>query len=805
MPATCFHCTEPCPDDGMLLARVCGVEHPVCCIGCRAAAEWIEGLGLSDYYALRQQPADTALTDTPDYSVWDNAAFEQRYVRRSGTEAEVCVLVEGLRCAACTWLVEQALGGMRGVRDVAVQAAARRLRLRWDTQETALSHILGALARLGYRPHPLDASAMGSLVRREQRDALKRLVVAAVGMMQAMMYAVALYAGVFEGMEEPVRDFFRWLGFFVTTPVVVYAAQPFFVGAWRELAQRRLGMDVPVGAAIALVYIASLVEALRGGDSVYFDSAAMFVFFLLAGRFLEMRARHRATDLVDALARLQPALATVQRADGSTQAIGVHELSHDDTVIVAAGDAIPADGELLSERCRVDESLLSGESAAQTRRRGDRLLAGSVLVQGPALIRVTQWGADTVLSSLLHLVMQAGTTRPRWVRDGEDAAARFVAWILALTAATALAWLSVDPSRAFPAAIAVLVVACPCAFALAVPVALTRALAVLARRGVLVVRPDALQRLTQVRRVLFDKTGTLTNPQPHIIAVQASRETPSTALAWATALQQGNRHPVATALRDASVGLSIPVANALATLPGQGVTGIVAGRALKLGRADFALGDHAPDDDALVLADDEGEIARLRLGERLRDDAQRTVRQLAHRAIRSEIASGDAAEKVEHAASILNVDHWQARLSPAQKLQRLAQLRAEGECVAMVGDGVNDAAVLAAADVGVAMAGAADLAQAQADIVLSGGRLSGLVDAFETAELTRRIMRQNLRWSMAYNLGAVPLAALGLVPPWLAAIGMSVSSLLVILNALRIRVPAASIDAVAVTAREVTA
>ncbi|MEO8670688.1 MAG: heavy metal translocating P-type ATPase [Tahibacter sp.] len=787
--ALCFHCSESIPDSVVLSAMHGGKSHRVCCIGCAAAVEWIVDLGLADYYRLRNEPASRARSRLADYSIWDKPGFSALYSRHDDDVAEACVLVEGLRCPACSWLIERALRSLEGVHDVSINVLARRLVVRWNPARIRLSNILTALARLGYVPHPLQAAALDAVSQREQRDALKRLSVAGLGMMQAMMYAVALYAGAFNDMDDNTRDFFRWLGFIVTTPVVLYSAQGFFAGAWRALRAGRLSMDLPVAAAIALVYVASLVEALRGGGQVYFDSAAMFVFFLLAGRYLQMRARHHAGDTVDALARLQPALAQRRCGDGRYEQIGVHELRVGDVVQVSVGDAIPADGELLSAQCFVDEAMLSGESEPVLRGRGAHLLAGSFVTEGPADLRVRAVGAATVLSSMLRLVARAGSEKPRAAIAGERDAARFVAVLLTLTALTTIVWSVIDPTRAFPAALAVLVVACPCAFALAVPVALTRALTILARRGVLVVRADALETLPQVSCVLFDKTGTLTDVNASSVQVQTREGTSAAeALACAAALEGGSRHPFAEALRVAATGLPTRSAASLVQHPGAGVTGTVAGVALRLGRSTFAIGDEAEDTSALVLADSHGEVARFQIGEHLRESALSTLSGLRTLGTRVEILSGDAPTRVAVVAAALQVTNWRARQSPPEKLAHLAHLRQSGECVAMVGDGVNDAAILAGADIGIAMASASDLAQARADIVLAGNDLTGLLLAESVARQTRRIMRQNLHWSMAYNVAAIPLAAFGMVPPWLAAIGMSASSILVILNSLRIRI-----------------
>jgi Cu2+-exporting ATPase len=515
----------------------------------------------------------------------------------------------------------------------------------------------------------------------------------------------------------------------------------------------------------------------------------MFVFFLLAGRYLEMRARHRARDLTDSLARLTPPFAERQ-AEGGFHKVGVHELRVGDCVRVAEGGIVPADGMLLGEHCRVDEALLSGESAPVKKKRGDALIAGSVLEDGPVLLRVERVGADTALAGIAALVGRAGAERPRLQIAGEVTAGRFVARVLALTALTVAGWSYFDPSRAFSAAVAVLVISCPCAFALAVPAAFTRALGVLARHGVLVGKPDALQALAESTHALFDKTGTLTEPTLSLADVQVLGEVSrEEALRFAATLARQSRHPVARAIASADAGLEELTVSGVATHAGLGVSATVSGRALRLGRGDFAAAGKplAPEyDDAVVLADDSGPIAAFRVCERLRADAATALDALRRQDMTVLISSGDAATKVAAIAERVDVSTWRARAMPAEKLAWLAELRAGGARVLAVGDGINDAPVLAGADVSIALAEGAELTQASSDIVLSGGRLDAISAARDVARETLSIVRQNQRWALFYNLSTVPLAALGFIPPWLAALGMSLSSLGVILNALRI-------------------
>jgi len=789
--STCWHCGDSLPADPPQ-ARVAGVTHAVCCNGCRAVAEWIGELGLGDYYRLRSGSADRA--PDPKESAKNTAAFLRpelsRHLVRALTDGncEAFVLIEGVRCSACCWLIERTLGLLPGVVETSVNAGAQRARIVYDSNAVSLARIVDALARVGYRALPLDRASLDDTRRKETRDAQKRLAIAGFGAMQAMMYASALWFGAFDGVDVPTRDLFRWLTLIAATPVVLYSAAPFFAGAKRMIAAGSLGMDVPVALAVALIYAGSVIEVVTGGGDVWFESVSMFVFFLSVGRYLEMRARHRASDMSDALARLTPVFADRIEPDGSLLRVGAIELIPGDRVIVADGGSVPADGVLDGTECRVDEALLCGESAPITRRRGETLCAGSMIVGTPATLRVTRVGADTIVAGIVALTARAASARPRLAQVGARAAASFVARVLALAACTAIGWAFIDPARAFSATVAVLVVACPCAFALAAPAAVTRALAALTRRGVLVVRPDALESLASATHVLFDKTGTLTEPSIALARTMILRDIDrDAALALAAALAQGSRHPLARAFALAAPP-TVPAVDARESFAGRGIGGVVAGRRYRLGRADYAMECATPPsrlDEMVVLADDDGAIAAFHVDERLRPGTRAAVNALAREGLTCAIASGDAKAKVASIAATLGIDEFAGRQSPADKLAWLTSLRAGGARVVVVGDGVNDAPMLAGADVAVAVGAAADIAQASSDIVVTAG-LDALVEARTLAQQMLAILRQNRRWALGYNLAAIPLAALGFVPPWLAAIGMSASSLAVVLNALRI-------------------
>lgn len=739
-------------------------------------------MGLSDFYRLRSGPSQRLQAVDSD-STWATALMMGQVLRDKGQGiVEVSLLIEGMHCSGCVWLIERLLLKLGGVSDIQINPVTHRAVLSFDSQQVTLHDILQTLSKAGYQPRPLESASLDDARRQESRDLLKRLFVAGLGMMQVMTYAFVLYMGHFEPLPKETSELFRWLGFLVSTPVVFYSALPFFRNARHALRMKALNMDVPIAIAIAAVYGSSVYQAMMLQGEVYFESVTMLVFFLLTGRYVEMRARHHSVDNADALIHLTPAFAQRRKADGNLESVPVSELQLGDTIQIAEGAHIPADGILLSLQTRLDEALLSGEAVARQRLRDDALIAGSLVLEGPIDMQVSRVGADTFLASLAYLSTKAQTQRPRLSRRSEKATANFVWRVLILTTLTLVLWLWYDPSRALEATIALLVVACPCALGLAAPAAITRALGALAQRNILVVRPDALETLGKVDTVVFDKTGTLSE------AIVDSASSDSEILQLAASLARESQHPLSRALVAANQQTIVAVDNAQAFL-GLGIEGTVAGRVLRLGQARFALNDELAEqysDASLVLGENGQLLASFHIDEKLRADAKSTVNYLRSQAISSQIISGDSESRVAHIAEQLGINTWYARQLPADKLAQLKQLQAQGHCVMVVGDGSNDAPILAGADVSVALSSGSELAQANADILICDGRLASLIDAKQIALETQKILQQNQRWAMSYNTLAMPIAALGYIPPWLAAILMSLSSLFVVINALRI-------------------
>ncbi|MEO5831446.1 MAG: cation-translocating P-type ATPase [Rhodanobacter sp.] len=736
-----------------------------------------------------------------NYAAWAHPQLAAQVLRprRDGC-SEIALSVESLTDARQLLRLEQLIRSLPGVQRVAIDRPARRVRVVLDARRTSLPTLLANFAAAGCAAQPLQHDSVDDLRTQEQHDALKRLLVAGMCSMQVMTYAFVIYIGVVDFVDFSTRNLFRWLGLLTSLPVVFYSALPFFRGAMQELREHRLGINLPVALAVTLVFLASMFNTLRGSGEIYFDSVTMFVFLLLGGRYLELRSRHRSGAMGDAVIDGAPLLAQRRRADGELETVPAMTLLPGDRVHIAEGTRVPADGVLQSAAVQVDEALLSGESRPLRRVRGEPLIAGSVLLSGPAELIVEHSGNTTTVARLGELASRARQARST-IAASDREVGRFVARVLGLTVLTALGWLLVDSDRAFEAAVAVLVVACPCAFALTRPATLTRALGVLAGRGVLVTNSEALGRLAAVDYAMFDKTGTLTVPQLDCRAVEPLRgDSAEQVLQLAAALAHESSHPLARALADAARQQALPLqAQSVQVAAGAGITGEVAGCALWLGRADFALGPSAQPvpfgvDDALLLADADGAIGAFHLDEQPRADARRVLDALRADGIAISMASGDASSRVAAMADRLGIADWHPRQSPADKLERLQAAHAAGHITLAVGDGSNDAPLLAGADVSAALASGTALAQAHADLLLMDGRLNGLLDARAIACQLQEVTAQSRRWALAYNLCAVPFAAFGMVPPWLAGIGMSLSSLVVVLNALRVGKQAVTSD-----------
>ena len=787
---TCFHCALPVPADCALTVEIEGEARPVCCPGCKAVAELIRDTGMSRYYELREAPdpgVGRPLEEAAEWRVFDSEEMLDAFTERHDDSREATVYIGGMYCSACSWLIESTMGRQPGIRSAEVNPITHRLRLRFAADGDGLSGYLATLARLGYQPQPLSPETTTRPEVVEQRAALKRLLVASLGMMQVMMFAVGLYAMDYQGIDPDMQHFLRLVSFFVTTPVVFYSAKPFFTSAWRGVAARKPGMDLPVSIAVGSAYAASVYATFTRGEAVWFDSVTMFVFFLTLGRFLEMRARHRSIDRSAALSSLLPNTAT--RIDNDTHSVvPVNQLQRGDRVLVRAGEPIPADGILDKGPTSVDEAMLTGEARPRAKATGDELAAGSINLDGLVEMTVTRIGGDTTLGTISRMSERARYARPGFVTLADRIASYIVVALLVVAAGVATYWYFADPTRAFVITLSVLVVTCPCALALATPAAFAAAGSRLSQLRLLVTNGNAIEALSRATLAMFDKTGTLTVGKPQITSVFVldNSFTEMDCRVHAAALEHASTHPLAQAF---ALPGELPPVSGEEIVVGRGVLGIIDGREWRIGNADFVGGGAATDDSEathVFLGVDGNAVAWFELEDELRPDAKDTVDALRGLGLKAALVSGDNSVAVANTAMELAIETSHAECLPERKLQIIEDAQAAGERVVMIGDGINDAPVLAGADTSIAPAHGALLAQTSADVIMLGDSLQPLVTAVEMSRKTMRIVRQNLAWAIVYNALALPLAAAGYVPPWAAAIGMSASSLIVVLNALRL-------------------
>lgn len=733
-------------------------------------------------------PQEEGLQALEGFTTWHDQADGRRLARSQ-------LRLSGMHCAACAGLIEQLLLGCTGVAAARVSPSAQRLSLDWYPERVSLQALRQRLRGAGYDLGPDLAAPARELRRKEHRQALWRWFVAGFLMMQVMMLAWPGYIAAPGEMTPDMVSLLRWGQWILTLPAMLLAAGPFFRAAWQQLRLRRLGMDVPVALGLGVAFVAGSGATLDPGglfgDEVYFDSITMFLAFLLGGRYLELRARHRAAEQLEQASEALPSRVERLLADGSSEWVAPQQLAPGDVLRVAPGQAFGADGEVIQGHSSADEALLSGESRAVPKGPGDAVLAGSLNLQAQLLLKVQRVGAQTRLAGIEALMRQAWDERPDTPRLSDRVAGWFLVVVLVLALGAGLVWHVIDPARAVAVSVSVLIVTCPCALSLATPAAWLAAASQLARRGLLLRRLEVLETLMQVDGVVLDKTGTLSEASPGL-AQRWPAQLDGVLSRAALGLAQASHHPLSQALVQA-LRSSIEAGGQhwaeVKEWPGQGLESHdEQGRCWRLGSpAWVAPGQELPLPQAQLVLGCEGEpLAAWRFDEQLREGAQEAVRALQARGLQLWLLSGDRRERVQAMANQLGLADWRAEQSPEDKLAELTRLQAQGHVLLMLGDGINDAPVLARAQVAVAMGQGADLAKARADAVLLGNRLDALVAAFALARRTRRVVRQNLAWAAAYNAACIPAALLGWLPPWAAGLGMALSSLLVIGNAARL-------------------
>ncbi|HHX8261853.1 TPA: heavy metal translocating P-type ATPase [Vibrio diabolicus] len=783
MCESCYHCGEDVPANTDFKVDILGESRKMCCPGCETVAQTIVDSGLVSYYQYRTTPAEKADLVPEQLQAlihYDNEDVQSEFVRNRENVSEVTLSLEGVSCAACAWLIEKQVSNTAGLVSIRVNTTTNRALLAWDNTQVRLSELLSVIHKLGYKAAPFEADKQEASYHRMMKQYLYRLGIAGLATMQVMMLAVALYLEVFGDLEPEFKNYFRWVSLIFATPVLLYSALPFYLNAWRSIKGRTLGMDVPVSIALIFAYVASLIATVTEQGEVFFESISMFTFFLLVGRFLEMRARRKAAAASGNLLKLIPAIATT--LDG--EQIPVKTLKVGDRIRVLPGEHIPADGKVISGRIHIDESMLTGESVHVVKREGDAVYAGTLNGDESFELEVMSSKADSMISNIVRLQDEAQHSKPKIAEIADVVARYFVGAILIISAGTWFYWHQTKPDDAFWIMLSVLVATCPCALSLATPTALTCATSRMGNFGILLRKGHVFETLCKINHLVVDKTGTLTKGDIEICDTKVLSDLPKEdCLSLAAALEAHANHPIARSF--ASYANDDFVVYEVQNVIGSGIEGIWNGKVVKIGSAAFVQGKESEESHAVYLSVDGEHVASFYYRDPIRKESKAFVQRFADAGIKTTLLTGDSLSNARPVANEIGIDHVVASAKPEDKLAYLKSLD-EDSITMMVGDGINDAPTLAGAHLSVAMGGGTDVAKASADMTLLGDNLEKLLEARLLALRTRKIIRENLAWSLGYNLLILPLAVAGLVAPYIAVVGMSASSIIVVSNSLRL-------------------
>ncbi len=821
--ADCFHCAQPVPYVGQWPITFDGVTHQTCCAGCQAVASSILDAGLSQFYrqrpeAVRKQTAPLVdkARGAEQFAVYDSDAMLARYVRDETFEgnpaSSLSIAVDGMHCGACVWLLESVLRSTPGVLGCSVSFVLERATVTFDKNRIAVSEILARFAQVGFKPLPFDPTVK-SMTTDATRHELQRLFIAALAMMQVMMYAFPGYLSASGDLDTDFESLFRWGSLILTTPVVLYSAWPIWRAAIRDIRNRAPGMDVPVTIGILAAYFWSVWATISGGQHVYFDSVAMFVFLLLLARYVERHLRRRAGRALQQLAARSPnTVNQIVKGDSEDKrkVVAVDALKPGDLIEVGNGDVCPVDAIVMDAPIGIDESVLTGESVPRQALVGQPVASGAI-IRGPlARLQVVKPAYASTLSGIANLISRGLSEKPSIVVTADRVARWFVSFVLILACVSALVWWGIDASRALLIAVTVLIVSCPCALSLATPAALAAATGGLLKRGTLVTRGHVLPAIAQVTDVILDKTGTLTQGVPRVSTVKvADGIQESEALSLAALLEAGTSHPLGQAIVQYAADIADngwSIRERMHDVPGRGIAAIACNREgdafeVKIGSASwcgiapsaaerfrtggvysevFLARKHASTGDHFEV------MACFHLSDALREGAHQLIRGFEQSGVTVHLLSGDRDRVVSDCAARLGISHYSSEVHPTGKRAYVQALQRRNQRVLMIGDGLNDAPVLAQADVSVAFGSSTDLPRMAADTVVLSSDLRALRELQLAAIKTARIVRQNISWALIYNAVTLPMAVIGWIPPWVAALGMAASSLLVTLNAARL-------------------
>lgn len=810
----CYHCDEPILAQEQFFAIIDGTPRPMCCLGCQAVATAIDEAGLQSYYQYRAKPGvrqDQLIpAELAHYNAFDLEEVQQDFVHHDDSYNRVSLSIEGITCAACAWLIEHKLKYQSGIQSIQVNSTTERALVSWDPAKIKLSEILTLISKIGYQAAPFQVDQQEVRAQQQSRKFLLRLGLAGFATMQVMMLALALYAGYFTYLDDEYRDYFRWVSMIFAAPVVFYSAAPFYFSAFRAILTGHLNMDLSVSIAICGAYIASCIATINGTGEVYFESVTMFTFFLLLGRYFEQKARQRASINSSNLHKLTPHVAHKKTGE-SFEEVAAKSLVIGDIYLVKPGETVAVDGVVYMGHSSVNESMLTGEQHPVDKPIGCSVFAGTINIDHPIEVKVTATGQQQLVNEIIRLQEEASNNKPK-IAYHVDTISNYFTWvILIISLITYIVWKIYWPEDAFWVTLSVLVATCPCALALATPTAITCSIGRFSRIGVIVRNANVFEVLPKLTQIVFDKTGTLTCGQINLASMtnythldnnhDNKKFSDSTLRAIAAGLEQHSLHPISSAFKP-YVDAKIYVTDTKNWV-GKGLKGVMNGQDFAIGSAEFLveLGvdmntvatNQTVDDNqasalklpAVYLAQDRRLLAQFILTDRLRDDAKETVNRLKLMGYQLAIASGDSSAEVTSIAKQLNITDINQGMSADGKLE-LIKKKQQHDIVAMFGDGINDAPVLAGADLSVAMGSGAALTKSAADLILLGDELVRFTQAITLANKTSRIIKQNLYWALLYNLFIIPLAVTGHVAPYIAALGMSLSSLLVVTNSLRI-------------------
>ena len=822
MNKECYHCQDSIPAGFHAELEIAGETKEFCCYGCLAIAETIVSGGLENFYRHRTQasekPDEFGQTQKDELSLYDDPELQADFVETKGEESETSLSISGITCAACIWLLEREINQLEGVISFSVNHTTHKAHLSWSKANCQFSHILIHIREIGYKALPYQEDIARQIAHQEKRSSIFRIAVAGIATMQNMMFSMPLYLGMYSGIDAEFISLFRWVSMLMCTPVVIFSAQPFFKAAIRDIKSRQLTMDIPVSLAILAAFLASCAITLSSDPSaksdVYFDSVSMFTFFLLLGRFLEMQTRHKHLNSDIEMSSLLPPTAIIL-IDNIEVSKPAHQLQINDILVVKQGQIAAADGIVISGESRMDESALTGEFLPVHKHKDSLVTGGTANIENSLFVKITATPKHSRIASIIKLLDKAQSEKPKTVRLADKVASHFVASVLLACSIIGAYWYVQDPAQAFVIVLSVLVVTCPCALSLATPTAMTSVNTFLRKKGFLVTKAHAIEAMNEITDIIFDKTGTLTKGKltfDEIITFNGMCK--SDALEIAAGLESHSSHPIAQVFKP----YFNKAADQVITQLGQGIKGCYPHlESFEFNKAESNTNDlnnkeatgkkifNLGSVDLLNLRTKESEkispheglnvylacdgflLAQFTLNDTLRDDSKTCIQAFQRQGIRAHILSGDQNNAVEKLAKHLGIDHYKAKQSPEQKLDYVKSLQADGRQIAMVGDGINDLPVLSGAKLSIAMGEASDITKLNSDAILLNGQIGTLNTAFQSARKTRKIIKQNISWAIIYNLCMLPLAATGLVPPYFAALGMSLSSLVVIFNSLRLK------------------